>query len=581
MEETKTSTSFTKWKPIEVMLAVLFLIAPFYFHPNIGGEGLRIPNNITVWMVATIIIWYSLYLVLKRPTFVLPQYFSYIAAFPILITLSGFVTGVEQPLTWLFRLLFIWGGLAFFFRLFQYGLKQGRLDRILFVIVVSALLQGLVGLAQIWLQTDMPFWLPKSVDGVPSGLFQQINNQATYQVTAIMIAVYLITRPFIIYSRLWLKSVLVLTVVCAAFLVAISGSRIGSLTLFLGLVIVIPALWQRFKINKRLSLVLFVAVVIGVTIGFNTSSDRMLDKTLAMQSGYSGSARLGIYAVSLDLIKKQPLFGYGIGSFPRVWQFAKPDFYQSHPDAVLPDQFATHPHNETIFWLIEGGMVAVFGLAVMLFGVVLALKSLGWKKGSVSVAMLLPIGLHTQVELPFYASSNHWFTFVVLIAVLSSHKVVTKTRIMTISLTRLSRVALILLILVILASFIHTLRAQWDFSSFYKGEQLNNPFPYAFKNPYLSDAARWIDMNTILNSSLQQNVDGDLDRQRQVEVNVNAYVNWGEQRLLNKPNIQLYNQLAGAYFYLGDKSNFCSVINRGLALYPNNEPFQRAAFEQC
>ncbi|MDO7597933.1 MAG: hypothetical protein MUR51_09710, partial [Pseudomonadota bacterium] len=184
------NTTFKRWKPIEIMLAVLFLIAPFYYHPNIGGEGLRIPNNITVWMMATIIIGYSLHLVLKRPTFVIPKYFLYIAAFPILITLSGFVTGVEQPLTWLFRLLFIWGGLAFFFSLFQHKLKQGRLDRILVIIVISALLQGLVGVAQIWLQADMPFWLPKSPNGVASGLFQQINNQATYQVTAIMIVAY-------------------------------------------------------------------------------------------------------------------------------------------------------------------------------------------------------------------------------------------------------------------------------------------------------------------------------------------------------------------------------------------------------
>lgn len=119
MEEIKTSVSFTKWKPIEIMLAVLFLIAPFYYHPNIGGEGLRIPNNITVWMVGTTIIWYSVYRILNRPTFILPKYFAYIALFPISITLSGFIAGVEQPLIWLFRLLFIWGGLFSFFPYFS------------------------------------------------------------------------------------------------------------------------------------------------------------------------------------------------------------------------------------------------------------------------------------------------------------------------------------------------------------------------------------------------------------------------------------------------------------------------------
>jgi len=561
MEERKTSISFSRWKPIEIMLAVLFLVAPFYYHPNIGGEGLRIPNNITVWMTATIIIWYSLYLVLKRPTFVLPKYFGYIVAFPILITLSGFVTGVEQPLKWLFRLLFIWGGLAFFFSLFQHGLKQGRLDRILFVIVVSALLQGLVGVAQIFLQADMPFWLPKTPNGVPTSLFQQINNHATYQVTAIMIAVYLITRPFLSRGKFWVQVSVVIAVACASFIVAISGSRIGAITLIIGLVIIIPALWQCFKENKRLSLMTLFALLIGFGIGVWQGNDRMIDKTVAMQSGYSGSTRLGIYSISLELIKQRPIFGHGIGSFGRIFQYAKPDFYKSHPDAILPKQYVSHPHNETLLWLVEGGLTVGVGLLSVLVGVILALRQIGWRRGGAYAAMLLPIGLHMQVELPIYISAVYWMLFVYLMAMaLNGNRIIIKYE-LTVAAKRLSLFVTTLISIISLLFLMHSLLSHQDFRRFYQQENVDKPpFKTAIKNPYLSSEAMWLKMSSFLYSSIELGLND----------NVKSYTEWGEQLLLESPDIDLYKKLAAAYNHLGQKTDFCSVISRGLQLYPED-----------
>jgi len=571
MEETKTSTSFSKWKPIEIMLAVLFLIAPFYYHPNIGGEGLRTPNNITVWIVVIIIIWYSFNLVLKRPTFVIPKYFVYIAAFPILMTLSGFLTGVEQPLKWLFRLLFIWGGLVFFFSLFQHGLKQGRLDRILFIIVLSALLQGLVGIAQIWLQSDMPFWLPKSASGVPSGLFQQINNQATYQVTAIMIAIYLVTRPLLAKGAVWMQTMMVVTVASSAFLVTLSGSRIGLLGLLLGLMIIIPALWQRLKLNKRLSVLLLMALIIGGmlgSLGLNSSKgSKVVDKTVAMQSGYSGSARLGIYSISLDLIKQQPLLGHGVGSFPRVWQYAKPDFYQNHPNGVLPKTYVSHPHNELIFWLVEGGLVAGVGLVMVLFGVLLALGKQSYKRGGAYFAMLLPIGLHTQVELPLYVSVIHWILLLTLLMVIFNHSLRVKKLEMSNMALMSSKITVVLVSTGVLIFLTHTMKSHDDFIEFYKPSNLNQqPFKNAALNPYLRSEAEWIDMSSILYSSIELGA----------EQHVRAYLAWGEVLLLERPDVDLYEKLADGYYYMKDMDRFCEIIRAGLAMYPRNVKFQQA-----
>jgi len=541
------------------MLAVLFLIAPFYYHPNIGGEGLRIPNNITVWMMATVIIAYSLHLVLKRPTFVLPKYFIYIAAFPILITLSGFVTGVEQPMTWLFRLLFIWGGLAFFFSLFQHGLKQGRLDRILFIIVISALLQGLVGIAQIWLKADMPFWLPKSPNGVPSGLFQQINNQASYQVTAIMIAGYLITRPFLTQGSKWQQVVLIITVACATFLIAVSGSRIGALTLVLGLLIIIPALWQRFKCNKKIAWALCLALVFGGTLGLTTDDNKIIDKTLALQSGYSGNARLGIYTIALDLINQQPLFGHGVGSFGRVFQYARPDFYKAHPDAVLPEDYVSHPHNEILFWLVESGLVAGVSLLVVLLGVILMLKQIGWQRGGAYAAMLLPIFLHTEVELPLYVSVNMFFLILLLMMGMMRH---TKHKEKVLKPTSKSLLCFTFypFLFCIQLFFFHTAKANFDITTYYESSDLKKLtyLKEPILNPYFRDQAIWF----LMGDKLYLNM--DLNNNFEVE----KFVRWATQSIILEPHSATYIRLVDAYFFLGDVKQGCLFMLQAEHIYP-------------
>ncbi|MDO7597356.1 MAG: Wzy polymerase domain-containing protein, partial [Pseudomonadota bacterium] len=261
---------------------------------------------------------------------------------------------------------------------------------------------------------------------------------------------------------------------------------------------------------------------------------------------------------------------YGVGSFGRVFQYARPDFYEAHPDAVLPNQYVSHPHNEILFWLVEGGVIAGIGLLAVLLGVILALKKLGWQRSGAYAAMLLPIGLHTQVELPLYMSGLHWFVFIVLLVMLNQHQVSTKTKTITVSLIRLINVTLVILVVVFMAFFAHTIRSNWDFVAFYKGEQNDKPLPYAYKNPYLSEQARWIDMSALMYSSMEY---GQKD-------NVQYYVGWAEKLLLETPDIDLYGKLVDAYQFLGDKIAYCATAERGLAVYPQAQRLKLAK-EYC
>lgn len=556
----------SRWTPAEIMLAVLFLLAPLYYHPNLGGAGMRIPHNSTIWLVALVFITFSLNKVIKAESFQLPRYFGYLAAFPLLVILSGFLAGVEQPLSWLFRILFILGGFAFLFSLFQHNLKAGRWDRLLLIIALSGLIHAGVGLLQIWLKQDMPLWLPKSPEGIPEGFFQQINNQASYLVTCIALAFYLASRPLLHNRLLALQLLLAVMVLASSFILGMSGSRIGLLTLLIALPVILLARKTQLINNKRFSALLIVAVMSGFMLGAIQSGGRVLDKTAAVQEGYTGSARLGIYHISADLLVEEPLFGHGIGSFPRVFQYAKPDFYQEQPDAKLPKEKVGHPHNELLQWMVEGGVTALLGILVATIGVLLALTKSGVSRGWSYFALLLPLSFHTQVELPFYMSAMHWLAFMILLAVPLKLFSTQRNNLMTVYAKKLSAISLLVISLILIAALAHTIHANWDFVSFYKGQQNEDPLPIAKKNPFLSEQAQWIDMSALMYSSMQYDL----------RENVAYYVQWGEQLLKTNPDIDLYAKLLDAYEYLDKKSDYCETAREGNLIYPRSEKMLQA-----
>lgn len=556
---TSPAKKYLQWTPPEIMLAILFLLAPLYYHPNLGGEGLRIPHNITIWLVATIFIAYSFHKIFKARQYAIPKYFWMIAAFPVLATLSGFIAGVEQPLKWLFRLLFIWGGLAFFFALFQAKLSQARIDRLFYLVVLSALIFAIVGIMQIWLKLDMPYLLPKNPDGIPSSFFQQINNQATYQVTAIFIAIYLSMRPWLRSGHTIKRITLLIAVLLAAYIVAISGSRIGALTLIISMLVVLPVIWRNWR-RHRLVLGVLSAVVIGIFSGNLTGSDKLVNKTEAIQSGYSAEARLGMYSISLDLIAESPIVGHGIGSFGPKWQYAKPDFYAEYPDAKLPNEMVGHPHNELIQWLVEGGLLAFAGMVLVVIGVVLAGIKTSANRASLYATMLIPIALHTQVELPFYMSALHWLVFMWLLFVVLQHQTRQKTMGLTVSATNLLKLSSISGAIILVVFYAHSIRSNWDFVAYYQGKQMQNPLPYAYQNPYLGEQARWIDLSAMMYSSIEQDI----------PENVRYYIVWGEAYKKYRPDVDLYIKLVDAYEFIGDRANYCSSANEGLNIYPAN-----------
>jgi len=554
------STPFSRWKPIEIMLAILFLVAPFYYHSNIGGTGLRLPNNITVWMIATLVVCYSFYKLAHRCKISIPKYFGYVIAFPLLATASGFIASVDNPIEWFFRLLFVWFGLLFYIALFQHKLTSGRVDRILFVILISALIQGIVGVLQITISDVLPAWFPRlgsQVAQLPYGVFQQINNQVTYQVSAFIIAIFLITRPYITKGPLWKRVVVFLFFCLSGFIISYSGARVGILSILVATPFVIKGRWLMLNKNKQLAIASILFFGLGTVVG-NSGLDRGVDKLAQISDGYTASARVGIYAVSLDLIQQKPFFGHGIGNFEYKWQFEKANFYQSHPDAKLIDQYITHPHNELLFWMIEGGIVAVSGMFIVFAGILLSLRGLNHFRWGAYLAFLIPIAIHTQVELPFYTSAIHWFLFLFLLFVLMRGNSQEYRITISLAASKLLKLASIITFLVGTVFLTHSVLANNELS---KTNTTVSEIALASSNPYFFDIVESMQMKTILQYAIQNKSFEDIE----------YFTRWAESFMFKEPSEQLFVFLALAYQEINKDNEMCQTLKLGKSIYPNSE----------
>lgn len=125
------------------------------------------------------------------------------------------------------------------------------------------------------------------------------------------------------------------------------------------------------------------------------------------------------------MIAAHPLSGWGYGSFEYAFQHFRIELVP--PTRVL--EIARHPHNELLYWWVEGGLVALLGISLLILGGGRLLLqvfrhdrrafSTGAANAGETSALclaLLPMLIHTQLEYPFYLSAMHWMVFLLLLA---------------------------------------------------------------------------------------------------------------------------------------------------------------------
>lgn len=228
----------------------------------------------------------------------------------------------------------------------------------------------------------------------------------TYENPAGFAAVQAALFPFAVYLcfqneyKRWIRWFAGVTAVLCFVTVILSGSRAGVLAICAAASVVFAfktKVLSILKTHKWLWIVLiFVAVISSILLyRFKASS---------------ANGRLFVWSICWDMIKKRPLFGYGIGGIEKYYMDAQAAYFSMHSDSqyVMLADNVTHPFNEYIKLTVNYGLV---GLTIALCLLVLTIKRLFNSRENVKViglAVTASIFVMCQFSYPFHYAAV-WF----------------------------------------------------------------------------------------------------------------------------------------------------------------------------
>jgi len=542
------------------LFILLFIISPLYYKPNLGGTGLSLPYNITVWAAAITIIFCSFIFLLAQNKIIFVDRVWMILAFPVLIIISSFFSGYLSANEWLIRQFYIWGGVLFLIALFQFQLKKTELENILIFITISMIIHASISVFQILNFNLLKGIVPSKSGGSPSGILQQTNVQASYLATGVIISFYLIVSPFYQLKSKVKRTIIILAVFLSSYVVFNSGSRIGMLSILVGMFFLILGYKKEIIENKNILIFTMAALVLGVFLGRSGLGTAVEKGHDIVRGGYA-DLRLVIYSISIDIVKAEFIWGHGLASFIKVWGEHAPNFYASHP-SVDHVPYIAHPHNELLLWAIETGTLGVIGIGLFIWKIISSLINSGRKNGLGYLAILTPISFHTQVELPFYISSLHWFLWLFLIFMVLNTAVKKSKQIPTFSIG--SMIIISILYLVSIFFMYNSEMARRDlYQTIKKQNAITNGYPLqtALSSFYFQREAERLVMRRFFRTSI---IKDEKD-------NVALYTEWAEQYILINPELKVLEDLSQSYAFLGFKQKKCEVVNAGLYMYEKSK----------
>lgn len=388
-----------------ITFALLMAVGAHYFQHNQGGSGLALAQNNVLWIFFSILIGLGLWKITTEQKII---YSGFTLVF--LVALGLFLLPLLYPNNELAsqsysRLLGLFAGFLLFVSLQQFQFSRIQIQRLLLLIVLAGFIQACYSLTQDYLlPADNIFGYDVGY-GRPYGIFQQPNVLASFMATCLILAGYLLLQ---INDRR-LQAFLLFTATLNIWVLSISVSRSGYLGFLIAFILFFPWAWQTHK--QKLG-VFIVAILLGLGLAATKGGDVLGKRKLDNMA--EGGQRLVHYSNSWQMIKEKPLMGYGYGGFEKnylIFTAKRVKNNESKPEVAS----LTHPHNDTLFWAVEGGIVPIVAILLL---VIAFLRLLGTFKLTYALALLalvIPISLHTQTEYPLYHSALHWLVLLVLV----------------------------------------------------------------------------------------------------------------------------------------------------------------------
>jgi O-antigen polymerase len=572
LSRTINTHTLTKAKPLTtpffLSLSVFFLIAMHYFQHNAGGAGLELSFNAAAWIPLGVSLSLGLFEIARQKRFRYSRLTQLLFGACLLLTAPIFYPNAHIEGA-LLRLLGLWGGFLFFLCLQQFAFTIKQKQNLLWLIVFAVLIESIIGWGQFLLLEPNNFMGYDTQANRPYGIFQQPNVMASFLATGLILAGYLLPRQAHLNRGDKLKyAILLITPLVTIPLIIIIGSRTGWLGAGLGLLLLIPYYHQfASRHQKTLEIgAIFLGLLLAWTI---TSTD--LNPNTAQQAKARveakfqlQTARSTIYPQAWNMFLEKPWTGYGYGLFESSYLLQTAQWHQDDPQNNRYGLAALdHPHNEPLYWAVEGGIIPIIGLILATSAILWRIKKA--KKGTqlALIALITPLILHSQLEYPFYHSIAHWITLLILIYWIDN--LTTKHHKHALQYVLLLRVFAFILPVFIGLFMITTLYSGYQLTRFETQRnvdispllKVNNP--WAWQNRF-----EW-DLHLL---QLQL---GKATKQTEL---INQYINWAEQKAKVWPRVSLYRNLLLAHQLLNQLDAVENLKYEAEFLFPNQK-FQR------
>ncbi|MFQ2079309.1 Wzy polymerase domain-containing protein [Aeromonas veronii] len=553
-----------------VLCVLYWLCGMHFFMHNPGGAGLYLPFNAWGWVFASLAIGLGLWQVTLRQRLVFSPLQAGLWMGALLLLLPMFYPGFELKDYAIPRLLGLFAGLLFLFGLYQWRFDKTQRDRLLYLILIAIAMEAALGLVQFYLLTPGNWIGYDTKANRPYGIFQQPNVMATFMATGVALAIWLELRSE--GSRL-LMTLRYGVILSAALLLVILQSRVGQLGGLLALFFLWPQLYRHQLLWRVLALIIS-AVVIGLL-----SQYWMAGAKRGLEIYQSGGMRSIYWPYAAKLIAEAPWSGWGYGSFESVFLHHYMADKALNPSMVQIEYNLDHPHNEFLYWAVEGGIAPMVGMMIMCGALFWRLAKVRWVNAMGLLALVTPILLHTQTEYPLYHAIVLWWLLLTLIYIIDTEIEETNLASQGFSswwdmecrpwlLLRFMAIAIPLLVVPFMLTAIHT---AWVVTKYERGGYKEPTLLLDIVNPMAWLTRVEFDVNSVrLMVGLQTNNKTELE----------AYLEWGQAFVRHTPRANIYANMVIALNALGRIEEANAMRAEALKLYPT-EPLLTGSASQA
>ncbi len=541
-----------------IILSLYSLLGMHFFMHNQGGAGLYLPVNMVGWVFMSVLIGIGIWhLTLVKQVMFSRSQLWFLAGFAILLlpflNPQAEWNAQAQP-----RFLAIAAGLLLFFALSQFQFTEKQRHSLLYLLLGAVVIEAVYGLVQFFLLKEGN-WLGYNVKvNRPYGIFQKDSVFSSFLAAGLAMTFYLQRWDSKVLTSRWRQGLLSLILVATPLLLIQIQSRAGMYGAILATACMLPVLWSY---NRRIFWWSLTLLVISLSVGLVFYSSARAEGSYELTSGY----RKLYWSHLLSMLPQSPWLGHGYGSFEYTFLH---DFYAPEhitPGMRLMEENLDSPHNEVLFWLHEGGIVAVIGLMVFATGYIRSvLKCAGWPKRISLLALVLPLLFHSMVEYPFYHSVAHFFLFIVFLWLADAESGLQK--VYACSYWFLARVVAIFIPLIVVPFMLTGLQAAYVLTKYDRMKDKNPQMLAQIINP-----VPWMMMYEFE----MRNVQLTFSTAMHDKIGLENYVDWAKQFLHNTPRAVIYGRLVYALQQLNDEEQAQFWLDEGKRLFPRAEFLQK------